>query len=209
MANDQTQILNKALVLVGAQTIVSINDNSPNAIALTNVYQISLQSILAECKWNFCTKRFMPSVIASSSTTYPAFLYPGEIVVYELPSDVIRIWGTNPAVAQIREESGQLISDTVNLGIIYTFYDDNPGDYPSYFLDAFIDKLCSDIAYLIVNSSNIAEAFIKKYEDVSLPKARSANSQTGVQQIPRDGAWTNAKYYNDGGFNAPWGAVSQ
>ena len=209
MPNSQTAILNKALVLVGAQTIANITDNSPNAIALNNVYELSLQSILSECKWNFCTTRLNPSVVASSSTTYPAFLNPGEIVVYQLPSNVIRIWGTSPSNAQIREESGQLISDTVNLGIFYTFYDDNPNDYPSYFLDAFIDKLCSDIAYLIINSAQIAEAFVKKYETVSLPKAISANSQTGVQQVPRDGYWVNAKFYNDGFYDPSMGAVAQ
>ena len=209
MANSQTQIINKALVLCGASTVISINDNSPNAIALSNVYELSLQSVLSECKWNFCTTRTKPSVVASSSTTYPAFLNANEIVVYTLPVGVIRIWETSPSNARIREESGQLISDSVNLGITYTFYDDNPNDYPNYFLDAFIDKLCSDIAYLIINSVQVAEAFIKKYETVSLPKAMSANSQTGVQQTPRDGAWTNAKYYNDGYYDPSMGAVAQ
>lgn len=193
MANSQTQIINKSLVLVGASTIVSISDNSPNAIALSNVYELSLQSILAECKWNFCTTRSTLSV----SGTSPAWFNVGEAFVYDLPSNVIRIWATNPATANWREESGQIISDTANLGILYTFYDDTPGDYPSYFLDAFIDKLCSDIAYLIVNSAQIAEVFVKKYETVTLPKAISANSQTGIQQTPNDGAWTLSKYYNE------------
>lgn len=209
MANSQTAILNKSLVLCGAATVISINDNSPNAIALSNVYELSLQSILSECKWNFCTVRSKPSVLASGSTNYPQFLSVNEVVVYTLPSNVIRIWQTNPSNAKIREESGLLISDTVNLGIWYTFYDDNPNDYPSYFLDAFIDKLCSDIAYQIINSAQIAEAFVKKYETVSLPKAMSANSQTGVQQIPSDGAWTNSKYYNDGWYDPSMGAVAQ
>ena len=190
MANSQTQILNKALVLCGATTITNINDGSPNSQALQNVYELSLQSILSECKWNFCTSRSTLSVSANP----PQFYYPGEVVTYDLPTNVIRIWMTSPATANIREESGQLISDTLNLGIMYTYYDDNPGDYPSYFLDAFIDKLCSDIAFIILNSARAAEAFVKKYETVSLPKAISANSQTGNQQANNDYAWTDAKY---------------
>ena len=190
MANSQTMIVNKALVLCGAATIININDNTPNAIDLANVYELSLQSILSECKWNFCTSRSTLSVSAQA----PAFYYPGEVVTYNLPANVIRIWQTDPATANIREESGQLISDTLNLGILYTYYDDNPGDYPSYFLDAFIDKLCSDISFMIINSAKIAEAFVKKYETVSLPKAISANSQTGKQQAYHDYAWTDAKY---------------
>lgn len=209
MANSQTQIINKALVLCGAATITNINDGTPNANALSNVYDISLQSILSECKWNFCTVRASLTQVATESPTYPAFLYPGESFVYALPTGVIRIWAVNPGNAMWREESGQLISDSANLQILYTFYDNNPGDYPSYFLDAFVDKLCSDIAYMIINSAQIAEAFVKKYEGVSLPRATSSNSQTGIQQCPRDGAWTNAKFYNDGWYDAPWGAVAQ
>ena len=192
MANSQTDILNKALVLVGAATVISINDGTPNAIALSNVYEMSLQSILSECKWNFCTTRVLLTVAA----TTPAFLLPGETTVYDLPNDVIRIWSFNPQMANCREESGQLISDTQNLGMFYTFYDDSPGDYPSYFLDAFVDKLCSDIAFIIINSAQIAEAFVKKYEGVSLPKAISVNSQTGIQQQPTDFAWTDSKYFD-------------
>ena len=192
MANSQTDILNKALVLVGAATVVSINDGTPNAITLSNVYEMSLQSILAETKWNFCTKR----VILTVSATQPAYFNYGETTVYDLPNDVIRIWSYNPPQANCREESGQLISDTQALGMLYTFYDDAPGDYPSYFLDAFVDKLCSDIAFQIVNNANIVQAFIKKYEGVSLPKAISANSQTGIQQQPVDDAWTSAKYFD-------------
>ena len=194
-ANSQTAIVNKALVLVGAATITNINDGTPNANALSNVYQIALQSILSECKWNFCTSRSTLSVAATTSTS-PAFFYPGESFVYALPPNVIRIHDISPRGSDWREESGQIISDTPGLSILYTYYDDNPNDYPSYFLDAFIDKLASEVAYMIVISAQIAEMYGKKYMSLSLPKAISANSQTGVQQFVTDDAWTNAKYFD-------------
>lgn len=195
VANSQTALINKALVLVGATTITSINDGTPNANALSNVYELSLQSILSECKWNFCTSRATLSVAATTSTS-PAFFYPGEAIVYQLPNNIIRIHDVSPQTANWREESGQIISDTAGLGILYTYYDDNPNDYPSYFLDAFIDKLASDIAYVIINSAQIAEAFVKKYQGITLPKAISANSQTGLQQTIQDDAWVNSKYFD-------------
>ena len=82
----------------------------------------------------------------------------------------------------------------MNFGIQYVYYDQNPNDYPSYFLEAFIDKLCADIGYMIINSPTVAESYMKKYETVSLPKAMSSNSQTGTQQNMRDNEWTLAKY---------------
>jgi len=99
MANSQTSIINKALVLVGAAPVVSINDGTANANVLSNVYEIALQSVLSECKWNFATKRANLSLIASGSTGYPNFLYMGEKFVYQLPSDVIRIFAVNPSNA--------------------------------------------------------------------------------------------------------------
>lgn len=195
IANSQTIIVNKALTLVGAATITNINDGTPSANAISNVYQLALQSIISECKWNFCTSRATLSIAATTSTA-PAFFYPGEGYVYALPPNVIRIHDISPQNADWREESGQIISDTPGLGILYTYYDDTPNHYPSYFLDAFIDKLASDIAYVIVNSASLAEAFVRKYNGVSLPKAISANSQTGIQQTITDDAWTNAKYFD-------------
>ena len=197
MANTQTSIINKALVLVGAATVVSIDDGTPNANALGNVYEIALQSILSECKWNFATQRSSLSLAVSDT----AFLYPNEKFVYDIPSNVIRIFDVSPMFTYWREENGQIISDTANLGILYVYYDDNPAHYPSYFLDAFIDKLCSDIAYVIINNATIAAAFSQKYETVSLSKAISANSQTGMQQNMLDNAWTDSKFH-DGSFTA-------
>ena len=102
MANSQTAILNKALTLVGGAPITNINDGTPNANVLSNVYEMSLQSILSECKWNFATKR----VNLTASATQPAWLNVNEVAVYTLPNDVIRIFSTNPPYAVWREENG-------------------------------------------------------------------------------------------------------
>ena len=208
--NIQLQIINKALVLCGAAIVTSITDGSTNALALNNVYELALQEVLSECNWNFANTRvFLPSVSTLVTTSTTQFLYNDESFIYSLPTfGVVRIWQVNPRTAIWRESNGQIISDTANLGIEYTQYDDTVADYPSYFLQAFMDKLCSDIAYVIINSVTTGEAFYKKYE-ISIHSAISKNSQTGTQQCANDNLWTNAKYYDGGGStDAPWGAVS-
>lgn len=190
MAITQTDILNKSLTLVGAAPVVSIDDDSNNARILNRVYEIALRSILSECKWNFATKR----VNLTSVSNTLAFEDVGESYVYIKPVDMIRIYSTNPVSASWREEGDYIISDSSELGVRYVYYLNIPGKYPSYFLDAFIDKLASEIAYAIVNSASLAESFIKKYEGISLPKAVTANSQTGIQQTLQDDAWTLSKY---------------
>jgi hypothetical protein len=190
MAITKTAILNKALTLVGANPIVNIDDDTNNARILKRVYEIALRSILSECKWNFATKRALLSVSADTLDWYDS----GEIYVYVKPIDMIKIFGANDSKAVYREEGDYIVSDTQGLGLRYTYYIDSPEKYPASFIDAFIDKLCSDIAYAIVNSATLGEKFKTLYESVSLNKATSDNSQTGKQQTLVDDAWEMAKY---------------
>jgi hypothetical protein len=192
MAISKTELCNKALTLVGANPITNIDDDTNNARVVSRVYEISLRSILSECKWNFATKRAALSVVNTDLAWYDS----GETIIYQRPIDTIRIFGTNDDAATWREEGNYIISDTTGLGVRYVYYLDVPDEYPASFVEAFIDKLCSDIAFMILNSKTIAEAFFEKYEKVSLPKARSENAQAGTQQYLKDDGWELAKYHN-------------
>lgn len=189
MSISKTALCNKALTLVGANPIVNITEDTNNARIINRVYEISLRSILSETKWNFATRRKLLTLSADSLEWY----HTGEAYVYSRPNEVIRIFGTNDDDATWREEGDYIISDTQGLGISYVMYLDDPNKYPSSFIDAFIDKLCSDIAYMIVNSATLGDTFIKKYETISLAKATSENAQVGVQQFVKDDAWERAK----------------
>lgn len=197
MAVTQTDILNKALTLVGAAPVISIDDDTENARVCSRVYETALRTVLSECKWNFATKRALLSEIVNTLD----FEFIGESNVYQKPTDMIRIYDTNPQRAIWREEGDYIIADSSGFGLQYVYFLDTPSKYPGYFLEAFIDKLAADIGYSIVNSGTLAEKFIDKYEKISLPKAITANSQTGTQQVPVDDAWTCAKY-NDNNPNA-------
>jgi hypothetical protein len=198
MSISKTELINKALTLVGANPIVNIDDDTQNARIVSRVYEISLRSILSETKWNFATARKLLTLSAETLDWH----YQSEIYVYTRPINVIRIFGTNIEDAVWREEGDYILSDTAGLGIRYVIYMENPNKFTASFIDAFIDKLCSDIAYMIVNSASLGEMFLKKYENVSLPKARSENAQSGTQEYLRDDAWEAAKYSDGGGVNA-------
>ena len=188
----KTELCNRALTLCGANPIVSLDDDTNNARVLSRVYESSLRSLLSECKWNFATKR---KLLASSADTLDWY-YTNEAYVYQKPTDCIRIFGVNDDDIIWREEGEYILADTSGLGIIYTYYLDNAAKFPASFIEAFSDKLCADICFMILNSATKAESFLEKYEKVTLPKARAENAQTGTQQYLRDDAWLLAK---DGG----------
>lgn len=190
MSVSKTSVCNKALTLCGAAPITNITDDTNNARVLNRVYEIARQSILTECRWNFATTRSTLSV----STVEMPWDHTGEAYVYVRPADALRVFETSDPNATWREEGDYIISDTNDLGIKYVYDHDDPSKYPSSFAEAFIDKLCSDICFMILNSASKAEGFLKKYEGVSLPKAMSVNAQTGTQQEPIDDAWLSSKY---------------
>jgi hypothetical protein len=197
MSVSKTSLINKALTLCGAAPITNITDDTNNARIVNRVYEISRKSVLEECCWTFATTR---CTLSLSADTYP-WNYDDENYVYVRPSHVLRVFDVSDDSAVWREEGDYILSDTASLGIKGTYDLDDPSKYTSAFVEALIDKLCSDICFMILNSATKAEGFLKKYESVSLPKARSQNSQTGTQQVPKDDEWVKAKYANGGGGN--------
>lgn len=193
MAITQTLILNKAFTICGANPITDITDDTRNARALNSVYEIALKSVLSECKWSFATTR---ATLSTTSTTTMVWYHTNEAYVYDRPSAAIRIFDTNDKYAEWREEGDFIITNTASLGIAYVYYHETPSKYPPSFIEAFIDKLCSDVCFMILNSSTQATAFLEKYIKISLPKAMAENSQIGLQQTMKDDAWERAKDAN-------------
>lgn len=192
MAVTKVSLVNKALTLCGASPITALTDDTRNARTVNRIYEISRKSILTECKWTFAVTR---TTLSASAVTM-AWLHVDEAYIYVRPSDALRIFGTSDDNATWREEGDYIISDTGSLGIKYVKDHDDPAKYPPKFLEAFIDKLCADICFMLLNSATKAAGFVEKYEKVSLPKAQAENAQTGVHQHLKDDAWENAKYSN-------------
>jgi len=189
MAISKTEICNKSLTLVGANPIVSITDDSQNARILNRVYELSLKSILSEAPWVFALKRRLLSLSADTLEWYDT----NENYVYARPNDMIRAFRANDTDAIWRQHGNYIVSDTDDLGLEYVYYLDQPSNYSTSFVEAFVDKLCSDIGFMVVNSKTLAENFLEKYETVSLAKALAENAQIGTPIPIKDDLWERVK----------------
>ena len=189
MAISKTEICNKSLTLVGANPIVSITDDSQNARILNRVYELSLKSILSEAPWVFALKRRLLSLSADTLEWYDT----NENYVYARPNDMIRAFRANDTDAIWRQHGNYIVSDTDDLGLEYVYYLDQPSNYSTSFVEAFVDKLCSDIGFMVVNSKTLAENFLEKYETVSLAKALAENAQIGTPIPMKDDLWERVK----------------
>lgn len=188
-------ICNHALVLCGASPITSLTEDSANARALNAVYENARKSFLTDCRWTFALTR---STLVTASTASLGFLMDGEAYAYTRPSDALRIWQMSDIEAIWREEGSYLISNTASLGTLYTFDHSEVGLWRHKSIEAFIDKLCSEICFTILNSATKAQAFLEKYEKVSLPKAMAEDGQTGAHQEVIDDAWLKSKFGGGG-----------
>jgi hypothetical protein len=188
-------ICNHALVLCGASPITSLTEDSTNARALNAVYETARQGFLTECRWTFALTRSMLATVATSSI---AWLHDEEAYAYTRPTSALRIWQMSDIEAIWREEGGYIISNTASLGTLATFDQTELGLWRPKAMTAFIDKLCSDISFTILNSPTKAQAFLEKYQKISLPAAMAEESQTGTHQEVIDDYWLKSKYGNDG-----------
>lgn len=189
MAISKTEICNKALTLVGANPIVSLTDDTQNARILNRVYELSLKSILSEAPWAFALKRTLLAQSADTLEWYDT----DETYIYVKPNDMIRAFRSNDEDAIWRQHADYILSDTNDLGLEYTYFLDQPSKYSTSFVEAFVDKLCSDIAFMVLNSKTVAENYLEKYEKVTLAKALAENAQIGSYAVMKDDAWTKAK----------------
>ena len=83
-ATTQTTIINRALQMLGYQSVGSISDNERGAKAMNRAYQPTLLKALRDITWNFSMKR----VVLAASTTPPPF---GKKNYFQLPGDFISL----------------------------------------------------------------------------------------------------------------------
>lgn len=183
-------ICNHALVLCGASPITTLTDDSTNARALNAIIENERKSFLTECRWTFALTR---TTLATVATTTVQWLHAEEAYVYTRPSDVLRIWQMSDIEALWREEGSYILSDTASLGTLATRDHSEYGLWRHKAVEAFIDKLCSVISFIILNDKVKSQAFLEKYEKISLPKAMAEDSQTGIHQEVIDDAWLKSK----------------
>jgi len=192
-------ICNHALVLCGASPITALTDNTANARALNAIYSNTVKGFLTECRWSFSTTR--STLVTNSTTGLVAWYHDEEAYVYNRPGTTgscLRIWEMSDLAATWREEGEYIISDTASLKAKWTWENSEVGLWRPKAITAFIDKLASDICFMILNSGTKAQTFLEKYEKVSLPAAMAENAQTGFQQEVIDDAWMRAKHGQDG-----------
>lgn len=180
MAQSVVDICNSALQRVGATTILSISDNSPEARACSVAYDSNRRDELRKQKWNFAKKR----IVLAPDATAPAFDYT---YAFSLPSDCLRV--IRPATSNLdwQVEGRKILtndSDTLNLRYIADITDATAFD-PSFY-NVIAAALALDLVERLTQSNTKKQLLIKDYDEAIMAARRANAFEAGPEEAPED-----------------------
>ena len=178
-------IINKALGMLGANQIATLEDKTLEAEAGNKMYRSSLDSVLAETDWTFAIKR---SLLTLSEDKHPAW---GEGNYFELPADLIKIVDVMDRDVFWRREGNYIFTPASEFGLVYVARCVDPSYYPPYFIDALSAKLAVEMCYLLTNSTEKTNVLIDLYRGEYLPIAKTKNAREKSHPIIEDSHWVN------------------
>lgn len=159
----QVGICNRALTLVGGNTIASVDDLSVEARTCKQHYDDCVLRALNERAWTFATKRRELNQVSEE----PVFKYR---FGYQLPSDCMRVLTVADQTGRIHTDwvrEGQLIKTDYNTVFITYVSDEvksSPNLFPPMFQSAVVYLLASRLAIPIASSTQLEGQFYEKYQ---------------------------------------------
>ena len=183
MTQTVVDLCNSALQRVGAASILSLSDNSPEARACTIAYDSNRRDELRKHKWNFALAR----VILAPDSTAPVFDYDYQ---FTLPSDCLRVIRPNTADLDWQVEGRKILtndSDTLYLRYIYDVTDVTQWD--ASFYNVCAAALAVDICEKLTQSNTKKQLLQSEYQDAVKVARRMDAFEGGPEDAPEDGWW--------------------
>lgn len=183
------EIVNSALITLGANTITSFDEDSQEAKVSGIKYPIARASELRRHPWNFAIKRQE----LARSTALPVFRYKYK---YTLPSDCIRVM-TVYEDTDYKLEANNIYTDKKECLVKYIFDNEDTATWDPMFVDVMSARLALDLAYTLPAAKGMVELTASIYET----RAQMARSIDGSEDIADpfaqyDNALINTRFEN-------------
>jgi hypothetical protein len=166
-------IINRALQILGNQSISSLTENSRGAKAMLRAYDSIFLAELEAHTWNFAIKR---AELAADATP-PIF---GKARYFPLPADYLYLAPEettlgNPSRRDYQIEGHSIVSDLDSpLPIRYVSLDVQESDFSPTFAEAFASALAMACCEEITNSNAKMQGIAAVY-DMAIKRARRKN----------------------------------
>lgn len=177
----QVDLANESLLLLGANTITSFNDDDSNAVLINRFYASERDALLRSHRWNFAIGN---ANLASLDTT--------PIVDWEfkftLPTDpyCLRILDVRTVTGDIyldfAIQGRELYTEESTVDITYVQRVEDPTQFDALFYQALVFRLAWKMAYPVTRSSGTMTLMGQMYDSV-VRDARTVDSQEGTPEI--------------------------
>lgn len=167
MAASDLEIINQALVMLGANPIASLDEGTKQATAAAVFYPLSRDEVLRAHPWNFAIKR----VHLSPLTTPPAYGYSA---AFQLPSDWLRT--LEVSADEFNHEGGQILCNASGIDLRYVFRNTAVTTYDSLCVAAISCNLSAKLAVPITGSTSLQQTMWQMYT-AQLAQARAIDAQ--------------------------------
>jgi len=187
MTLSAVQICNRALDILGADPVLSLNDNSEAGRLCNRNFAPVRDAVLRAYPWNAAMRRAALPALAEA----PAW---GFAAAYQLPADCLRLWRVeNEDLADWRVEGRTVVSDiAAPLRILYLARLDDPGFFDPLLAEAVAGRLAADLAYRLTGSSALGNQAWSLYQ-AKLAEARRVDAQEGSAEALRAVDWLQAR----------------
>lgn len=186
MSVSDVSIVNDALVLVGADRIISLDQDTKSARIFKEAFAKTRNALLEAHPWRFAVKR----VALALSTETPAYEYSN---YYVLPTDCLRVIELSDPATQWEREGNLLATSNTIDGIRYIREITQPGLFSHNFSKTLSAKLAYENCYAIVQSLELKEKLKDNYI-MTLGEARSYSAQEASPRQPYAKEWLNSRY---------------
>jgi len=177
----QVDLANESLLLLGANTITSFNDDDSNAVLINRFYASERDALLRSHRWNFAIGN---ANLASLEAT--------PIVDWEfkftLPTDpyCLRILDVRTVTGDIyldfAIQGRELYTEESTVDITYVQRVEDPTQFDALFYQALVFRLAWKMAYPVTRSSGTMTLMGQMYDSV-VRDARTVDSQEGTPEI--------------------------
>lgn len=170
-------VCNKALALLGANTILSLDDNQTEAIVCKAAYTAVRDKVLEDRAWTFATGRGSLTPDAAP----PAFGYSHRFLI---PSNIIRVLSVDEPEGDNRlkwaREGEYILTGVSVVNIKYIKRVDDLGKWSPAAIDALSYALASEIAVPLTDNATMMERYLGVY----IQRIVDAGATDGSQGIP-------------------------
>ena len=178
MANSTVELCNRALDLIGTNSITSLNDNSKAARLCNRNYGPVRDAVLRSYPWNCAMARArLPALVTS-----PAFGYARAFQLPQGPDPAycLRVWEINGEPAEdidYQIEGRTIVTDeAAPLDIRYVARIEDPTQFDPLLDDAIAARLAVDIAFSLVSNATLVtelrNAYVAKMNEARMIDAR-------------------------------------